>query len=98
MLKRKKTAPIPERFLFFMSRGSALAGFEPTLRFVDHVNAAFSAHNTAVAVPVLERAERIANLHGRSPHVVARASALVTGSTLACANEFRWWAILGSNQ
>ena len=26
-------------------------------------------------MPILERAERIANLHGRSPHVVARASA-----------------------
>jgi N-formylglutamate amidohydrolase len=52
-----------------------LAGFEPALRFVDHVNAAFATHNTAVAVPILERAERIANLHGRSPHVVARASA-----------------------
>ena len=45
------------------------------MRLIDHVDAAFSAHNTAVAVPVLERAERITNLHGRSPHVVARASA-----------------------
>ena len=59
---------------------SALAGFEPALRLVDNVDAAFPAHNTAVAVPILERAERIANLHGRSPHVVARVNAGVTGS------------------
>ena len=43
----------------------ALAGFEPALRLIDNVDAAFPAHNTAVAVPILERAERIANLHGR---------------------------------
>ena len=43
----------------------ALTGFEPALRFVDHVNAAFATHNTAITMPVLERAERIANLHGR---------------------------------
>ena len=80
-----------------MSFKSTLTGFEPALRLVDHVDAAFSAHNTAVAVPVLERAERIANLHGRSPHVVARASA---GLRAVRANEpvNSWWAILGSNQ
>tara|TARA_B110000977_G_scaffold155208_1_gene197412 strand:- start:369 stop:485 length:117 start_codon:yes stop_codon:yes gene_type:complete len=36
---------------------SALAGFETLLGFVDHVYAAFATHNTAVAVPILERAE-----------------------------------------
>ncbi len=50
-----------------MQQFLTLAGFEPALRFVDHVNAAFATHNAAVTVPVLERAERIANLHGRSP-------------------------------
>ena len=70
-------------FSGLVQRDLALAGFEPTLRFVDHVNAAFATHNTAVAMPILERAERIANLHGRSPHVVARASAWVAGSPLA---------------
>ena len=47
--------------------GSTLAGFEPALSFVDHVNAAFATHNTAIAVPVLERAERVLDLHGLSP-------------------------------
>jgi hypothetical protein len=46
-------------------RSSALTGFEPALRLVDDVNAAFATHNTAIAMPILERAERIANLHGR---------------------------------
>ncbi len=42
----------------------ALAGFELALRLVDHVDAAFATHNTAVTVPVLERAERVLDLHG----------------------------------
>ena len=42
---------------------SALTGFEPALRFVDHVNAALATHNAAITVPVFERAERIANFH-----------------------------------
>ena len=46
-----------------MRNGSALTGFEPALRFVDHVNAALATHNAAITVPVLERAERIANFH-----------------------------------
>ena len=46
-----------------LSVGLALARFEPALRFVDHVNAALATHNAAITVPVLERAERIANFH-----------------------------------
>ena len=80
----------------------ALTGFEPALRFVDHVNAAFATHNAAVTVPVLERAERIANFHVHLLSVMARTSAglraarqpLKGGQT----SEIRWWAILGSNQ
>jgi hypothetical protein len=57
----------PERQPFQISRwrcfGSALTGFEPALRFVDHVNAALATHNAAITVPVFERAERIANFH-----------------------------------
>ena len=53
---------------------SALAGFELALRFVDHIHATFTAHDPAVAMPVLERTERIANLHGLSP-VLARTGA-----------------------
>jgi len=36
---------------------SALTGFEAALGFVDHVHAAFAAHDAAIPVPVLERAE-----------------------------------------
>ena len=63
----KKPPPKERPFLIVCKQFLTLAGFEPALRFVDHVNAAFATHNAAVTVPVLERAERIANLHGRSP-------------------------------
>tara|TARA_R110002111_G_scaffold69920_2_gene113090 strand:- start:6 stop:248 length:243 start_codon:yes stop_codon:yes gene_type:complete len=46
-----------------LRRGLTLAGFEPALCLVDHVNAAFATHNAAITVPVFERAERIANFH-----------------------------------
>ena len=46
---------------------SALTCLEPTLCLVDHVDTALAAHDAAVAVPVLQRAERVANLHGFSP-------------------------------
>jgi hypothetical protein len=52
--------PPPEGAACFkrdVKAGSTLTGFETLLCFVDHVNAAFATHNTAVAVPVLERAE-----------------------------------------
>ena len=44
---------------------STLTGFEPALRLVDDVDAAFATHNAAVTMPILERAERIANFHAR---------------------------------
>ena len=40
-----------------------LAGFEPRILLVDHVNAALAADDAAVLVTLLERAERVANLH-----------------------------------
>ena len=55
---RPRGGPFQIRF-----SGSALTSFEPALRFVDHVNAAFATHNAAITVPVLERAERVANFH-----------------------------------
>ena len=55
--------------------GSALTGFETTLRFVDHVNAAFAAHDTAIAVAVLERTQRVFDLHWPSPVPAARGHA-----------------------
>ncbi len=36
---------------------SALTGFEPALRLVDHIDAALTAHDAAIAVALLERAE-----------------------------------------
>ena len=36
---------------------SALTGFEPGLRLVDYVDAAFATHNTAIRMPVFERTE-----------------------------------------
>ena len=45
-------------------RNLALTGFEPALRLVDNIDAALAAHDAAVAVTLLERAERIFDLHG----------------------------------
>ncbi|MFQ3234332.1 MAG: hypothetical protein ACI82J_002031 [Sulfitobacter litoralis] len=64
--KRKKPPP-KERLLIKCARSLTLTGFETALCFVDYVNAAFATHNAAVTMPILERAERIANLHGLSP-------------------------------
>ena len=47
--------------------GSALTGFEPALRLVDYIDAAFTAHDAAIAMTLLKRAEGIANFHGPSP-------------------------------
>tara|TARA_R110002012_G_scaffold297839_2_gene495937 strand:- start:2 stop:295 length:294 start_codon:yes stop_codon:yes gene_type:complete len=78
--QRKRPPQEGTAFKIELLQVSALTGFEPALRFVDNVNAAFATHNTAIAMPILERAERIANLHRWSPHVVARASAWVAGN------------------
>jgi hypothetical protein len=51
---------------------SALTGFVPTLRLVDHVDAAFTAHNAAVAMAVLQRTKRVLDLHRVSPLIAAR--------------------------
>ena len=59
----KKGCPEEQPLVVTLASGSALAGLEPALRFVDHVNAALATHNAAITVPVLERAERIANFH-----------------------------------
>ena len=47
--------------------GSALAGFELALRLVDHIDAALAAHDAAIAMTLLERAERVTDLHWPSP-------------------------------
>src|SRR4051812_8704210 len=40
-----------------------LAGFEPRILLVDHVNATLAADDAAVLVTLLERPEGVANLH-----------------------------------
>lgn len=79
LASNENTAPDGAVLVVSMSSGSALAGFEPALRFVDHVNAAFATHNPAVTMPVFERAERVLDLHGLSPVPAARASAWCCG-------------------
>ena len=63
-----------------MSLGSALTGLEPALRLVDDVDTALAAHDTAIAMPALERAERVLDLHWSSPcHGGARGAWLLFG-------------------
>ena len=47
--------------------GLALAGFKPALRLVDYIDAALTAHDAAIAVTLLERTERVSDLHRSSP-------------------------------
>lgn len=86
---------------FEYAYSSALASFEPTLRFVDHINAAFATHNTAITVPVLERAERVLDLHGLSPVPAAPCARcgqrLVLRVSRKSETANSWWAIQGSN-
>ncbi len=58
---------------------SALTRFKTTLGLVDHVYTALAAHNAAVAVPVLERTERVFDFHSLYPHVAARRAPLGCG-------------------
>ena len=46
---------------------SALTGFEPALGLVDHIDPTLTAHDATIAVTLLERAERVLDLHGLSP-------------------------------
>jgi len=41
-----------------------LAGFKPALSLVDNVDPTLTAHDAAIAVALLERAEGVANFHG----------------------------------
>jgi hypothetical protein len=45
--------------------GLTLTCFKPALRLVDHINAALTAHNAAIAMTILQRAEGVTYLHGR---------------------------------
>ena len=70
--KKKGRAIDTTLFIFLLLAGLALAGFEPALRLVDHIDAALAAHDAAIAMALLERAEGVAYLHGPFLHVAAR--------------------------
>lgn len=75
----------------------ALAGLEPALRLVDHIDAALTAHDAAIAVALLERTEGVANLHGSHP--VCRGARIAPWVTVRARGPVNsWWTILGSNQ
>jgi len=69
--------------------GLTLTRLEPALGFVDHIYAAFAAHNTTVAVARFERAKRVLDLHGPSPFFAAP-QVLRLECFWAHSNE--WWA------
>jgi hypothetical protein len=54
----------PWRPIMRALRSSTLAGLVTLLRLVDHIYAAFAAHDLAIAMTRLQRAERVCNLHG----------------------------------
>ncbi len=56
-----------------LSLGLALTGLEPALRLVDHIDAALTAHDAAIAVALLERAEGVTYLHGFVSYLSRRA-------------------------
>jgi hypothetical protein len=55
--KRHKKPAKRRGFFILLAVFLALTGFETALRLVDDVNAAFTAHDTTVAVTLLQRAE-----------------------------------------
>ena len=71
-LPKKKAAP-KGRLILLLRMLLALTGFEAALRLVDDVDAALTAHDTAIAVTLLERAERVLDFHRISPCRGARA-------------------------
>ena len=83
----------------FRGAGSALTCLEPTLGLVDDVHAAFAAHDPTITVPVLQRAERVLDLHGSSPFALRRGPAPVVCGCFGNSETINsWWAVLGSNQ
>ena len=83
-----------------LGSNSALARFKFALGLVDHIDAALATHNAAVTVPVLERAERVLDLHGLSPITAAREPAPGLTGVSICGQiktMKSWWAIQGSN-
>ncbi len=99
-MRRQRKRPLPcgcDLFIIFYSQVLALTSFEPALRLVDNIDAALTAHDAAIAVALLERAEGVTYLHGRVLHVAARGLRL--GLQFGPDGPVNsWWTILGSNQ
>ena len=94
--KEKGRAPKGATFFdLLLLQVLALTGLVALLRLVDHIDAAFTAHNLAIAVTRLQRAERVRNFHRPSP--VRGASAPIENNVPLCRGG-EWWAVLGSNQ
>jgi hypothetical protein len=55
----------------------ALTRLELLLCLVDHIHAAFAAHDLTVTVTLLERPERVSDLHRPSPYRGAQAPLMV---------------------
>jgi hypothetical protein len=55
-----------------LNRLLTLAGLEPGLRLVDHIDAAFAAHDSAIAMTRFQRTERVCDFHQPSPAIAAR--------------------------
>ena len=80
MRKTKGPPDVPRAFVCLhpirlRGVGSPLTRFEFALGLVDHVHAAFAAHDPAITVPVLQRAERVLDLHRSSPFALRRGPA-----------------------
>jgi hypothetical protein len=56
-MKKRRRGDSAALFAIVWPGGSALTGFEPALRLVDHIDTALTAHDAAIAVTLLERAE-----------------------------------------
>jgi hypothetical protein len=65
------------------------------LRLVDHIDAAFAAHDLAIAMTRLQRAERVGNLHGAL--LSSRRGVRALGYVLPGTPGGGWWARQGSN-
>ena len=62
--KRPRLLQDAARFLVSLTV-LTLTGFEPALRLVDYIDAAFTAHDAAIAMTLLERAEGVTYFHVR---------------------------------
>ena len=62
--RQKKADPNGTAFLKTLHRLLTLACFKTWLCFVDHIDTAFTAYHTTIAVAALKRAKRVFDLHG----------------------------------